>query len=92
MKCLTSLENVGMMVHDAGAGPAPIPQKELNAGNLTDAIKFTLRPEAQAAAKRMGQQIRNEVSAVTLAKGALWILIDDFGLLGWHSEWCIIVL
>ncbi|TDL28120.1 glycosyltransferase family 1 protein [Rickenella mellea] len=50
----------GMMVHDAGAGPAPIPQKELSEDNLTDAIKFTLRPEAQAAAKRMGQEIRNE--------------------------------
>lgn len=49
------------MIHKAGAGPEPIPQKKLNAENLCDALKFAVSPSAKAAAKQMGQQIEHEV-------------------------------
>jgi sterol 3beta-glucosyltransferase len=51
------------MIHKAGAGPAPIPQKKLNVENLTEAIQFITSANAQTAAKRMADQIRSEVSA-----------------------------
>ena len=54
--------NIGDMICQAGAGPQPIPQKLLNADNLTEAIKFTQAPAAQAAAQQMGSQIRSEVN------------------------------
>jgi hypothetical protein len=48
------------MVHRAGAGPEPIPHKQLRADKLADAIRYCLKEETQAAAKRMGQQISQE--------------------------------
>ncbi|KAF7975026.1 hypothetical protein HWV62_10657 [Athelia sp. TMB] len=54
----------GSMIHKAGAGPEPIPQKQLNAENLCEAIKFAVSPGAKAAAKQMGQQIEHEVCAI----------------------------
>ncbi|KAK4236149.1 sterol 3-beta-glucosyltransferase [Achaetomium macrosporum] len=50
----------GGMVAAAGAGPAPIPQKQLNVTNLGEAIRFCLTPEASAAAQRMATQMRSE--------------------------------
>ncbi|KAG7094782.1 hypothetical protein E1B28_005597 [Marasmius oreades] len=50
----------GNMIHRAGAGPAPIPRKKLNADNLCDAIKFALSPKAKAAAAKMAARIKNE--------------------------------
>ncbi|KZT36345.1 UDP-Glycosyltransferase/glycogen phosphorylase [Sistotremastrum suecicum HHB10207 ss-3] len=50
----------GMMINRAGAGPKPIPHRELNADNLTAAIKFVTSQSAQEAAARMGEQIRGE--------------------------------
>ncbi|CAK5281074.1 unnamed protein product [Mycena citricolor] len=50
----------GEMIHKAGAGPDPIPHKQLTAQNLCDALKFAVSPQAGAAAGRMGEQIRHE--------------------------------
>ncbi|VDB99463.1 unnamed protein product [Peniophora sp. CBMAI 1063] len=50
----------GDMVHRGGAGPAPIPHKELSAERLADALKFCTTARAKAAAERMGAQIRGE--------------------------------
>jgi sterol 3beta-glucosyltransferase len=50
----------GQMIHQAGAGPDPIPHKELTVDNLGDALKFALSSSAQAAAKKMAQQIHDE--------------------------------
>ena len=52
-----------MVIHKAGAGPEPIPHKELNIENLGDAIKFAVSPGAKAAAQRMAQLIEAEVSS-----------------------------
>lgn len=51
----------GTMINKAGAGPKPIPHKQLTVGNLRDAIKFTISPAAKQAAQRMAEQIKNEV-------------------------------
>jgi Ser/Thr protein kinase RdoA (MazF antagonist) len=48
------------MVNAAGAGPAPIPQRQLNAQNLADAIRDCLTPRAQAAAQIMADKMRQE--------------------------------
>ena len=48
------------MIHKAGGGPAPIPQKELTADNLAEAFKFAVSPSAKTAAAVMGEKIRSE--------------------------------
>jgi hypothetical protein len=53
---------IGDMIHKAGAGPKPIPHKELNIDNLRDAIKFAISPSAQEAAKKMAYQIHEDVN------------------------------
>ncbi|KAG9102858.1 hypothetical protein FRC06_000972 [Ceratobasidium sp. 370] len=50
----------GAMIAKAGAGPEPIPQKELTAERLIEALKFVKSPRAQRAAQKMGEQIRSE--------------------------------
>ncbi|EPQ50594.1 UDP-Glycosyltransferase/glycogen phosphorylase [Gloeophyllum trabeum ATCC 11539] len=50
----------GLMVNRAGAGPPPIPQKELSVQNLTSAIRYAMTPAATQAAKRLGDQIGTE--------------------------------
>ncbi|KAG8896572.1 hypothetical protein FRB99_008829 [Tulasnella sp. 403] len=50
----------GRMVHEAGAGPTPIPQKKLNVDSLVDAIKFCLTPQARESAQRLADKIKNE--------------------------------
>jgi hypothetical protein len=50
----------GDMISNAGAGPAPIPPKQLNAKVLAEAIAFTQSETAQNAAQRMGEIIRSE--------------------------------
>jgi sterol 3beta-glucosyltransferase len=50
------------MIHKAGAGPEPIPHKELTMKKLRDAIKFAISPEAKEAARGLGDKIREEVS------------------------------
>lgn len=50
----------GTMVHAAGAGPMPIPQKMLNSQNLSQAIQYCLTPSALAAARGMAEKMRQE--------------------------------
>ena len=52
---------LGNMIHKAGAGPKPIPHKELNVDNLRDAIKFAIGASAKMAAKKMAHQIHEDV-------------------------------
>lgn len=52
----------GSMIHKAGAGPEPIPHKEINVENLRDALRFAVSPPAKTAAKLLADRIRSEVS------------------------------
>ncbi|PPQ66045.1 hypothetical protein CVT26_010801 [Gymnopilus dilepis] len=47
----------GNMIYKAGAGPKPIPQKELTAKRLAEAIKFALSPPVKEAAKSLAEKI-----------------------------------
>lgn len=50
----------GAMIQRAGAGPAPIPYKQLTAENLAEAIKHCMLPETQEQARQLGESIREE--------------------------------
>ena len=50
----------GAMVARAGAGPPPIPFKDLTADTLTAAILEALKPETLERAKELGHRIREE--------------------------------
>ena len=50
----------GAMVARAGAGPDPIPHKQLTADNLAAAILHCLKPETIERAKELGDRIREE--------------------------------
>jgi UDP:flavonoid glycosyltransferase YjiC (YdhE family) len=50
----------GAMVARAGAGPEPIPHKQLTADKLADAIDFCLKPENLERAKKLGSKVAAE--------------------------------
>lgn len=50
----------GKMIARAGAGPEPIPFKDLTAQRLADAITYALKPETLDRAKELGERIREE--------------------------------
>jgi hypothetical protein len=50
----------GSMVARAGAGPSPIPYKELTAQGLANAILEALKPETLERARELGERIREE--------------------------------
>ncbi|KAF2096051.1 UDP-Glycosyltransferase/glycogen phosphorylase [Rhizodiscina lignyota] len=50
----------GAMVARAGAGPYPIPYKQLTADKLADAINFCLKPESLERAKELASKIAAE--------------------------------
>ncbi|KAF1935817.1 UDP-Glycosyltransferase/glycogen phosphorylase [Clathrospora elynae] len=50
----------GAMVSRAGAGPQPIPHKQLTADKLADAINFCLKPESLERAKELASKIAAE--------------------------------
>ncbi|KAH1845171.1 hypothetical protein KXX54_009626 [Aspergillus fumigatus] len=50
----------GSIVYRAGAGPTPIPYKQLNAEKLADAIDKALGPEMQEKAGEIGAKMRQE--------------------------------
>ena len=50
----------GAMVARAGAGPSPIPYKELTAQGLANAILEALKPETLERARELGESIREE--------------------------------
>lgn len=53
----------GAMVARAGAGPAPIPYKNLTAESLTEAISEALKPETLELAQQLGERIQHEQGA-----------------------------
>lgn len=70
------------MIYKAGAGPKPIPHKELTVKKLVEAIKYALSPAAKEAAKSLAQKIRDEVSK------SFWIVSYyrcQFCLLIWND-------
>ncbi|KAH6625467.1 hypothetical protein C7974DRAFT_360679 [Boeremia exigua] len=58
----------GAMVARAGAGPDPIPHKQLTASKLADAISFCLRPETLDRAKDLARTIAEEQGCETVAQ------------------------
>jgi hypothetical protein len=50
----------GAMVARAGAGPLPIPYKQLTADKLSAALLEALKPETLAKAKELGARIKEE--------------------------------
>ncbi|KAI9926957.1 hypothetical protein AWENTII_010790 [Aspergillus wentii] len=50
----------GGMVANAGVGPQPIPQKDLTADKLVEAIRYALSPRIRQRAGEMGYAIREE--------------------------------
>nr|XP_036577596.1 glucosyl glucuronosyl [Colletotrichum truncatum]KAF6784630.1 glucosyl glucuronosyl [Colletotrichum truncatum] len=54
----------GAMIARAGAGPDPIPCKQLTADKLADAINFCLRPERLERAKELAGKIAAEQGSV----------------------------
>ncbi|EWC48658.1 hypothetical protein DRE_01880 [Drechslerella stenobrocha 248] len=55
----------GSMVHRAGAGPQPVPFKELTAQKLAQAILFAMSPEAQAAAGTISEKVKQETGTIS---------------------------
>jgi UDP:flavonoid glycosyltransferase YjiC (YdhE family) len=53
----------GAMVARAGAGPDPIPHRQLTADRLADAINFCLRPESLERAKELAAKVAAERGA-----------------------------
>jgi len=59
----------GRIVHDLGAGPPPIPQKELTERRLTSAInRAVTSPGIHRRARNLGTQIRQEDGVATAVK------------------------
>jgi hypothetical protein len=58
----------GSMIARAGAGPSPIPFKELTADGLASAIIEALKPETLERAKELGERIREEKGCEVGAK------------------------
>jgi len=50
------------MIYKSGAGPKPIPPKELKVKKFRDAIIFAISPQAKEAAAKLGEKISDEVS------------------------------
>ena len=71
---------LGNMIHKAGAGPKPIPHKELSVESLKDAIMFAISPSAKEAAKKMAHQIHEDVefSQFINKSKSSELLIDPF--------------
>ncbi|RKL23387.1 Sterol 3-beta-glucosyltransferase UGT80B1 [Fusarium oxysporum] len=51
----------GQMVANAGAGPAPIPHRELTVDNFAAAIRYCLSPQAASAAAIIADKMSSEV-------------------------------
>ncbi|KAF9036866.1 hypothetical protein BJ165DRAFT_614010 [Panaeolus papilionaceus] len=50
----------GNMIHKSGAGPRPIPHRDLTVKRLREAIKFAMLPTTKEAAARLAQSIHDE--------------------------------
>ncbi|KAH0334765.1 UDP-Glycosyltransferase/glycogen phosphorylase, partial [Aureobasidium melanogenum] len=58
----------GDMIHKAGAGPAPIPYKDLDADKLANQIREALKPETKERARELAAKIKEETGTKTAAK------------------------
>jgi hypothetical protein len=56
------------MVAAAGAGPAPIPQREITTETLSQAINYCLSPEAVTAAAAIAQKMQGETGVEAAAR------------------------
>jgi hypothetical protein len=52
------------MIYKSGAGPQPIPYKELTTEKLREAIIFAISPTAKEAATDLAQKIHDEVNII----------------------------
>ncbi|EKG18726.1 hypothetical protein MPH_04015 [Macrophomina phaseolina MS6] len=50
----------GNMIAASGAGPVPIPQKQLTSDNLAEAIRYCLCPQASSAAYQISEKMKME--------------------------------
>ena len=58
----------GNMITRVGAGPLPIPFKQLTAANLADAIHGALKPDVLLNAEKLGGKFRSENGSQTAAR------------------------
>jgi hypothetical protein len=58
----------GTVVASNGAGPSPVPFKQLTTETLTEALRFCLQPSAKEAAQRVAAQMRREDGVQTAVK------------------------
>lgn len=58
----------GNMVHTAGAGPAPVPHKFLDAQKLIDGLSFCLTKDAAIAANTIALQMNTEDGVKTAVR------------------------
>jgi sterol 3beta-glucosyltransferase len=64
----------GRRAYELGAGPKPIPRKQLTPEKLANAIQFALTDEIRVACKELGMKIRSENGAAAAAKIILDLL------------------
>lgn len=69
--CTCSQPFWGDMVANAGAGPRPIPHKQLDANNLAEAIRYCLSPQAVNAAQGIAAKMEAE-RGVKAAADSWW--------------------
>ncbi|KAI8206162.1 Sterol 3-beta-glucosyltransferase UGT80B1 [Colletotrichum sp. SAR 10_65] len=67
----------GQMIARAGAGPMPVPFKEMTAETLAASISFALKPEVQVAVQQMAERIGAEDGAGDTAKDIQERLVLD---------------
>ncbi|KAI1337885.1 hypothetical protein F5Y15DRAFT_147119 [Xylariaceae sp. FL0016] len=78
----------GPMVSKAGAGPEPVPYKQLSVENLAEGIKYCLTDEALKAAQEIAQSIDAEGDG---AKNAVAAFHSNLIYSGEHSMRCSIL-
>jgi hypothetical protein len=67
----------GQMIARAGAGPEPVPFKKMTAQSLASSITAALKPDIQAGAQRMSENIAREDGAKETAHGLQNRLIEE---------------
>ncbi|KAK0721774.1 hypothetical protein B0T26DRAFT_700265 [Lasiosphaeria miniovina] len=61
----------GEMVANAGAGPKPIPSKQLDSQKLAEGIAYCLTPQARSAAQSIAEQMKSEQGVQAAAQSWL---------------------
>jgi hypothetical protein len=59
------------MVANAGAGPKPIPSKQLDSQKLAEGIAYCLTPQARSAAQSIAEQMKSEQGVQAAAQSWL---------------------